>query len=146
MDTEGTLLSAEMAQARQNAKGQDRTADELQDVRPSELGPLGAEDVDAQKGDDAAAAWSYSAILWGFGVSKVPCDEWKSDGAASCIRVAAGFDRPDASPVTSSRHCSLLLFGSCPPACLRHMRSARASRPGRESESEWKELGLNGAP
>lgn len=54
----------------------------------------------------------------------------------------AGADpaRPDASPVTNNRHCSPDLLGSCPPACLQCMGSARANRSGWLPVAVWKEL------
>jgi len=51
-----------------------------------------------------------------------------------------GSARPNAAPVTSNRHCSPVLHGSCPPVCLRYMGSARANRSGWSPDSEWKEF------
>ena len=51
-----------------------------------------------------------------------------------------GSARPYAAPVVSSRHCSPVLHGSCPPVCLRYMGSARANRSGWSPGSEWKEF------
>lgn len=61
-------------------------------------------------------------------------------GGAHHMRAKPGPGRSDAVPVVSSRHCSPFLHGSCPPACLRYMGSARANRSGWSPGSEWKEL------
>ena len=55
------------------------------------------------------------------------------DGCRMCVE--SGSARPDATPGENSRHCSLFLLCSCPPACLRCMGSARANRSGRSPDS-----------
>jgi hypothetical protein len=66
--------------------------------------------------------------------------EVRLGGDVHHMRAQPGSARPNAAPVVSSRHCSPVLHGSCPPACLRRMGSARANRSGWSPGSEWKEL------
>lgn len=142
----------------QSAKGLDGTYDGL-DGPPSDLDPLARAGLDEPSGD--AAAWLCSGTRSGYHEEwTILYGEWMRDdavgpaavpvvgpaaaanaaNAAKHIRVAVGSDRPDASPVVSSRHCSLFLIGSCPPACLRSMGSARANRSGWEPDSVSREL------
>jgi hypothetical protein len=62
------------------------------------------------------------------------------DGGARHMGAEPGPAPPDAGLAARSRHCNPVLLGSCPPACLRHMGSARASRSGWSPDSESKEF------
>ena len=110
---------------------------------PSAPGADGARGVATWRGD--VTGGRRNAGLAGHVESPVASryGEWRlgavCDGVSSRMRAAAGSARPDATPVRHNRHCSPLL-GSCPPACLRYMGSARANRSGRSPDSEWKEF------
>ena len=67
------------------------------------------------------------------GAYVVTGDHGGDDGCRMCVK--SGSARPDATPGENSRHCSLFLLCSCPPACLRCMGSARANRSGRSPDS-----------
>lgn len=131
-----------------NAKDLSGTDDELPGTHPSAPRPseLGADDAQRHDDDAVAVAAAVAACRDGcrrdfHGESRAPGDGAMLGGAGeSRIRGVAGSDRPDAIPVVSNRHCSPVLLGNCPPACLRRMRSARANRSGWEPGSEWKEF------
>lgn len=72
----------------------------------------------------------------GLGDAASPGGAAAGDGESHIHETAVGSARPDASLEENNRHCNPVLLDSCPPACLPHMGSARASRSGCLVESE----------
>ena len=127
-----------MAQHRRSAGVPGVTCDAPLDARPSAPGPLGP---GAGGEPDDAAAWGGERDERAVHEEQRAPRGGARPGDDVCrTREEADSDRPDASPVVSNRHCSPVLLGSCPPACLRRMGSARANRSGWSPGSEWKEF------
>lgn len=112
-------------------------------VRPYVRGPSGP-GVDGGRRDDVAAIRDGTAAGGdgpaGREARRARHGRVTLGGDVCHTGAEAGSALPDAAPVASNRHCSPVLLGSCPPACLRHMGSARANRPGWSPGSVWKEF------
>jgi hypothetical protein len=127
---------------RHNAK-LDGPCAEPPDAPQDAPGPSGS-DGDGGGRDDAATWYGENAkriVHVGRYVPYVGALGFRDGGGVSRTRAEFDFAPPNATLAESTRHGSLVLLDSCPPACPRCMGPARANRSERSPDSERRESG-----